>query len=83
MGRAQAGEHRAGAAREALRQGQQERALAAEPLHQPAGRHAGFGGNVGEGELVRPCRVMARWAAANTSSSLTFSSAGLIQLTLG
>ena len=43
-----------GAAREPLGQRYQQRALAPEPLHQPARCDAGLVGDIREGELVGP-----------------------------
>ena len=54
MGGPQPREHRTSAAGEALGQRHQQGALAAEPLHQPAGRDAGLARDIGQRELVRP-----------------------------
>ena len=50
---AQPGKHWTRAPRETLRERHQQGALAAEALHQPARRDAGFLGDVGQRELVR------------------------------
>ena len=53
MGCPQAVENGTGAPREAVRQGEEQCALAAESLDQAPGRHPGFGGDVRQRELMR------------------------------